>query len=321
MAIIITPQDIERVVAANPPDESLAMRYFSRRPLKNSAYVAVADIRREIGNVPVVRRGDSGIRPRMEGSVELIEPMPIELDDTFTAVQLDDYERASLAGRQQLLDEKLQQHLIIIRETTKALCIQAHSGKIDYAMKAGTGTIRYEVDYTSGGSRPVKNITNAKTLAALTIGDAIMAINTAVTTLRSQMVGGPVEHIASQDVFSAIVTLVAGQKAFNANTGDGYVEIGGFKVYLDSDSYVDIANNGSQTAKTLVGPLKLMSRAVNGGQSMPYCKIDDVVMREAVPFYSFTKDRTDQRGTDIFSKSKPFPLINTRAIVTTEFAA
>jgi hypothetical protein len=43
-------------------------------------------------------------------------------------------------------------------------------------------------------------------------------------------------------------------------------------------------------------------------------------MREAVPFYAFTKDRHDQRGADIFIKSKPFPLINTRGIVIMEFA-
>jgi hypothetical protein len=64
-----------------------------------------------------------------------------------------------------------------------------------------------------------------------------------------------------------------------------------------------------------------MIRAENAGQSLPYCKIDDVVLREAVPFYSFTKDRTDQRGTDIFSKSKPFPLVNVRGIKILQFAA
>jgi hypothetical protein len=63
-----------------------------------------------------------------------------------------------------------------------------------------------------------------------------------------------------------------------------------------------------------------MVRATDAGQSLPYCKIDDVVMREAVPFYAFTRDRPDQRGTDIFVKSKPFPLINTRGIVIMEFA-
>jgi hypothetical protein len=40
------------------------------------------------------------------------------------------------------------------------------------------------------------------------------------------MAGGPVELIAAPDLFSAIVTLVSSQKAFNANVGAGYVEEG-----------------------------------------------------------------------------------------------
>ncbi|MCL1812228.1 MAG: major capsid protein [Treponema sp.] len=316
--IMIRPEDIESVVAQNPPEESLAMEYFKRRPLKNSTFIAVEDIKREIGNVPVVRRGDSGIRPRMEASVELIEPMPIEIDDTFSAVELDEYERSSVAGRQQLVNEKLQQHLIIVRETTKALCVQAHSGKINYAMKSGASLVRYQVTYGDG---LIKNVPFAKTLAALNVGDLIEAISKGTVALHDQLVGGPVDIIAAQDVFTAIVSLIASQKSFNATVGNGEVTLGGFRILLDSDSYVDIATDGTKTNKKLVPSRKLMFRAVNGGQSMPYLKLDDVVLREAVPIYSFTKDRDDQRGTNIFTKSKPFPLINTRAIVTVEFAA
>jgi hypothetical protein len=314
--IIINPADIERVVAANPPTASNAMDYFKRRPLKNSAYIAVRDILREVGNVPVVQRGDTGIRPRQESSVDLIEPMPIELDDTFSAVELDEYERASLGGKQQLIDEKLANGLAIVRATTRALCIQAHQGKIDYMMKAGTALVRYEVTYGE-----VTKTSSSKTLANLTVGDIIGAVNTGVETLNAQYVGGPVEVIAARDLFSAIVTLVAGQKAFNASVGAGYVEIGGFKILLDTDSYTDINSGGVKSTKRLLGLRQLMIRAADAGQSLPYCKIDDVVMREAVPFYAFTKDRPDQRGADIFIKSKPFPLINTRGITIVEFAA
>jgi len=292
------------------------MNYFKRRPLKNSTHIAVADIKREVGNIPVVRRGDSGVRPKMEGSVELIEPMPIEIDDTFSAVELDEYERSSPAGQQQIVAEKLQQHLIIVRETTKALCIQAHSGKIDYAMKSGASLIRYTVTYGSG---TVTNVSAGKTLSSIDTGDLITAINLGINTLRGQNVGGPVEMIASQDVFTAVVKLVAGQKAFNSTVGDGWVEVGGFKILLDTDSYVDLGAGGTKTTKSLVASKKILFRAVNGGQSLPYLKLDDVMMREAVPLYSFTKDRPDQRGTDIFTKSKPFPLVNIKAFTTVEF--
>jgi hypothetical protein len=292
------------------------MDYFKRRPLKNSAYIAVRDILREVGNVPVVQRGDTGIRPRQESSVDLIEPMPIELDDTFSAVELDDYERASAGGKQQLIDEKLANGLAIVRATTRALCIQAHQGKIDYMMKAGTALVRYEVTYGT-----VTKKTSSKTLANLTVGDLISAINAGIETLNAQYVGGPVEVLAAQDLFTAIAAVVAGQKAFSAGVGAGYVEIGGFKILLDIDSYTDIAADGTKTAKRMLGPRQLMIRAADAGQSLPYCKIDDVVMREAIPFYAFTKDRPDQRGTDIFIKSKPFPLINTKGIALMEFAA
>ena len=314
--IFIRPEDIERVVAENPPDESLAMNYFKRRPLKNSTHIAVADIKREVGNVPVVRRGDSGVRPKLEGSVELIEPMPIEIDDTFSAVEMDEWERSSPAGQQQIVAEKLQQHLIIVRETTKALCIQAHSGKIDYAMKAGASLIRYEVTFGNG---IVKNVPSGKALSSIDVGDLITVVNLGINTLRGQNVGGPVEIIAAQDVFSAVVKLVAGQKAFNSTVGDGWVELGGFKILLDTDSYADLDTGGGKTIKNLVESKKLLFRAVNGGQSLPYLKLDDVMMREAVPLYSFTKDRPDQRGTDIFTKSKPFPLINIKALTTVSF--
>jgi hypothetical protein len=314
--IIINPADIERVVAANPPTASNAMDYFKRRPLKNSAYIAVRDILREVGNVPVVQRGDTGIRPRQESSVDLIEPMPIELDDTFSAVELEEYERASAGGKQQLVDEKLAAGLAVVRATTRALCVQAHQGKIDYMMKAGTSLVRYEVTYGT-----VTKTASAKTLANLAVGDVIGAINGGIETLNAQYVGGPVEVIAAQDLFSVIVTAVAGQKAFNATVGAGYVDIGGFRILLDTDSYTDIAPDGTKSARRLLGPRQMMIRATDAGQSLPYCKIDDVVMREAVPFYAFTKDRHDQRGTDIFIKSKPFPLINTKGITLVEFAA
>ncbi|MDR2663071.1 MAG: major capsid protein [Treponema sp.] len=314
--VIITPDDIERVVADNPAAPSNALDYFKRRPLKNSAYIAVRDILQEVGNIPVVRRGDTGIRPVSESGVNLIEPMPIEIDDTFSAVELDEYERSSQAGKQQLVQEKLQQHLTLIRATTKALCVQAHHGKIDYMMKAGAGLVRYQVTYGTGD---VEVIDNPIAPEDLTVGDLISAVSGGIKAMAASQVGGPVDIVVSADLFTVIANLVAAQKAFNSTVSPGYVDLAGFRFKLDNDSYVDQASGGTKTTKTLCDPGQLMIRAENAGQSLPYCKIDDVVLREAVPFYSFTKDRVDQRGTDVFSKSKPFPLINVRGIKIVQF--
>ena len=95
MPVIIRPNDIERIVGQNAPEESNAMNYFSNRPLKNSTHIAVAEIEAEYGNVPVIKRGALGVRPESGMSAKVIEPMPIEIDDTFSAVEVDDYERAT----------------------------------------------------------------------------------------------------------------------------------------------------------------------------------------------------------------------------------
>jgi hypothetical protein len=229
-------------------------------------------------------------------------------------VELDEYERSSPAGTQQLVQEKLQQHLTLIRATTRALCVQAHHGAIDYMMKAGASLVRYQVAYGE-----VEVIDNPYDPEELTVGHLISAVSGGIKALTASQAGGPIDIVVSADLFTVIANLVAGQKAFNAAVSPGYVDLAGFRFKLDNDSYVDQASGGTKTTKTLCGPGQMMIRAENAGQSLPYCKIDDVVLREAVPFYSFTKDRVDQRGTDVFSKSKPFPLINVRGIKNIQF--
>ena len=313
--IIINPQDIERIVAANPAPASNALAYFASRPCKNTCYAAVRDIQEQTGNIPVIRRGDAGYRPKASASVAVIEPMPIEIDDSFTAVELDDYERSTAQGRQQMIDDKLQQHLKIIRNTTRALAIQAHTGKIDYMMQSGGSLVRYEVDFGKVGA-----IASNVSMAALTIADLITSMNDAIDSMAAENVGGPVEFIASRDLFTAIVNAAANQKAYAISAAPGSITIGGFTVLMDNDSYTDVVS-GAKKTKGMLDKKQLLARATQAGQMMPYYKIDDVIMRQAVPFYSFAKDREDQRGVNIYTKSKPLPLINPKGIVITTFKA
>lgn len=140
--------------------------------------------------------------------------------------------------------------------------------------------------------------------------------------IKKNGVGGPVEFIAASDVFGAMIDVVTSKANLNAGSiGDGWVMIGQFKVYQDNDSYIDAASDGKKTAKSLCDDGEIVARALNAGQSMPFCKLDDTVQRNAVAFYTFSVDRDDHRGTDIFSKSKPFPCINIKGITWVKFAA
>jgi hypothetical protein len=316
MAIIIRPEDIERVIAENAPEDSNAMNYFTNRPLRNSTHIGVAELEAEYGNVPVIMRGGVGVRPESGVKITAIEPMPIEIDDIFTAVESDNYERSTGMGRQQIIDEKISNHLRVVRATTRALCAQAHRGSIDYMMQAGATMTRYQVNYGE-----VQGMNLTQTLATLTIDQLVIILQQMTAAIRDNGIGGPIEFIAASDVFQNIIRAAMNQKIFTVDTGPGSVKIAGFTILLDNDTWIDINPAGVKSTKSMMQPGELMARALNAGQKLPYLKIDDVVMNQAVPFYAFTKVRTDQRGEDLFVKSKPFPLINRRGIVFAQFAA
>lgn len=316
----ILQADIVRMQATKPENTSLAAAYFKQRPMLNSTHIAAAKIKKETGNIPVVGRGGPGVRPKHGAETMLIEPMPIEIDDTISAVELDNYERATELGKNQIIDEYTGEHYDMVRETMNALCCQAHHGKIDYMMKTENGLQRYVVEYGTAAEIAAMTISFGKKLSVLKYGDAVNFLSKLAQRVKANGVGGPVEFIAAGDVFSTFVELANKNNANNAIDGE-FVKIGKFKVYEDNDSYIDFDSSGNKIAKSLCAPGTICCRALNAGQSMPFLKIDDTVQRNAVPFYSFTVERNDHRGTDIYSKSKPFPIVNTKGIAWGSFEA
>jgi hypothetical protein len=182
-------------------------------------------------------------------------------------------------------------------------------------MQAGTKMSRYKVEYGD-----IQGVLLPENLAGLTIAKVIEILSKLTTAIRDNAIGGPIEFIASMDVFTAINSAAANQKLYAVVPGPGKSSIAGFEILQDNDTWFDIDESGNQTKKSMVEPLELMARAVNAGQKLVYLKLDDVVMNQAVPFYAFTKVRTDQRGEDLFVKSKPFPLINRKGIAIAKFA-
>lgn len=312
--ITIRREDIERVVGQMPENTSLARSYFGAGRMKNSTHISASSLKREYGNVPVVVRGDTGIMPKHGMDVTDIVPMPIEIDDKLRATEMDEYERASGEGKQQIIDEYLSQHADMVRETTNALCCQAHRGKIDYMMKAGSELVRYQVSYGE-----VKSFVFGKTLAAATMGDVVRYLSQLKTAISNNGVGGAVEFIAHPSVYSRLVDLLTAAKNTAAIRAD-HLLAGPYKVMEDADSYVDVAPDGTKTTRGLCENGEICCRAVNAGQKLVYLRLDDVVQREAVPIYSFTETGSGQRGMNLFTKSKPFPLVNTKGIAFGRFS-
>lgn len=311
--ITIRREDIERVVGQMPENTSLARKYFGAGKMKNSTHISVTSLKKEYGNVPVIMRGDTGIVPKHGMDVTDIVPMPIEIDDKLRATEMDEYERASEEGKQQIIDEYLNDHAIMVRETTNALCCQAHRGKIDYMMKAGAELIRYQVNYGEA-----KNLTFGKSLSSSTMGDVTRMLSQLKSVITKNGIGGAVEFIAHPAVYSHLTDLLTAAKNTQSIRED-HVLIGPYKVMEDVDSYVDVTPDGTKTTKSLCENGEICCRAVNAGQKLVYLRLDDVVQREAVPIYSFTETGSGQRGMNLYTKSKPFPLINTKGIAFGKF--
>ncbi|WP_147613857.1 major capsid protein [Treponema pectinovorum] len=318
----ILQADIVRMTATKPENTSLAAAYFKQRPMHNSTHIAASKIKKEIGNIPVVGRGGPGVRPKHGAETILIEPMPIEIDDTISAVDMDNYERSTELGKNQIIDEFTGEHYDMVRETMNALCCQAHRGKIDYMMKSEGGLQRYVVEFgTSAEISAMKEKSSTLKLSAATYADFVKILTGLSLKLKKNGVGGPVEFIAASNVYAKMLDAVAAKPNLAARIDGESLMVGQFKVFCDNDSYINVDSSGQKTTKSLCDDGEILCRALNAGQSMPFCKLDDTIQQNATPFYTFTVERQDHRGTDIYSKSKPLPLVNIRGIAWFEFLA
>ena len=244
-SIMIRREDVERVVAAQPANNSNARLYFSQIKMKNSTHIAASELLKEYGNVPVITRGDTGIVPQHGVNVSDIAPMPIEIDDKISAVQMDELERATEMGRNQIIDEYLAEHADMVRETINALCCQAHKGEIDYMMKSPDGKTRYRVKYGE-----VKKIVFPKTLSAATLGDVVSYLGQLRQVVVKNGVGGPGEFVVAADVYARFSDLLT-QANRPEMIRDGYLMVGSFKVLEDNDSYYDMDSGGNKITKSL----------------------------------------------------------------------
>jgi hypothetical protein len=306
--IVIKPEDTVRVIAALPPETSNARTYFQRVVNKNSDILAKSEIMSTVGNIPVISTGETGVRPAYGATLDYVRPMSVDIDDNFTAAEESEFERATSLGQQQMIDDRLARWAQLVRNTTKALCAQAHKGAINYMMKSGNALVRYQVSYGT-----VAVITSAVQISAVTTEQLIGFLEALNAKINENGVGGAIDYVCSSAWYAKIIELTSNQTKLNATVGDGYIDFAGYRIRRDNDTYKDDVS-GTPTVKRMLGDNELIARAKDAGQALYFMKIDDVVQRAAVPLYAFTKVRHDQRGTDLFVKSKPFPLINVKGL-------
>ena len=166
----------------------------------------------------------------------------------------------------------------------------------------------------------VEKVSFTRKISQLTLGLAVQNLSAIKQLTVDQGVGGPGEFVACAAFYAKMIDLLAAANK-TESVKDGWLQIGPYKVLEDNDSYVDTAKNGTKTTKGICGAREVVYRALNAGQKLCYLRLDDVVQKAAVPIYSFTEKESGQRGMKLYTKSKPFPLVNVKGLAYGTFAA
>lgn len=282
------------------------------RRVHPSSSIRIDEISKIAKAVPVVMRGSMPVSIGSEhGSINKIEPQPIDVVDSITGAELNDLKNYDGTSQDLWLESKMLFARDTIKMTSEALCIQSLSGTINFPMKTDSGLEEYEIKFGD-----VLLVTPTKKLneSDATIKDVFSTIRSMKRKLKENGRGGAIVYKASPDVFDKIVELAdkyVQTGSLVVKVEEDSVIVGGFKIVAFDEQYYD------PKTKTLVngignGKLKAISKA---GFAFRYLALDDIdAGLKAIPLFSKPIKREIPSGWIINTMSKPLPIPDPKGI-------
>ena len=313
---IVTEKRVSEALNALPPAESPVMdKYYPakvRRP-HPSAFIRIDEIARIAKAVPVVLRGSTPVNiGDGEGSINMIEPQPIDVTDPISGADLNNIKHFDGTSQKVWLENRMLFARDTIRATSEALSIQSLSGEISFAMKTEDGMDTYTVKFGS----PLSYAPSKKISASDADVTTLLQISRGMKRKIKKNGGGTkVEFECAPGVFDKIVALT---KEVSAGSGikiehDGdTVTIAGFKYSSFDAEYYD-PKSKTYKAGITEGVMKAVAR--DGGFAFRYLALDDVdAGLKPLPLYAKPIKRELPSGWIINTMSKPLPIPNPSAI-------
>jgi len=268
-------------------------------------------------NQPVVRRG-SGSQPITGGggSIDYIEPQPVNPSRFISGADLNNLKTANASTLQQEIDNIIDELRRACRVTAEALAIQALTGSINYWMRAEGGALEpYEVDFGSIGNASAA-VAKKFDADGAKISDVVKGIAGVLEVLKKRKVdGNDVAIFSGFDVFAVLCDLAGAQSnASIAQASASGINIGGgFTIQLLGSSYTNLKTN----ALVPVVPAKnLLVVDRQAGHKMIYAGLDSVPADgQALPFYADYEETKDPSGVKVIGEAKPLPVVNVQGIV------
>jgi len=279
--------------------------------------IGVRDFGFNPGNIPVVRRGTIAYPlSGSDGSVNFIEPQPVNPSRFISGADLNNLRAANESTIQQEVDNIIDELRRACRVTAEALAVQSLSGKISYWMRSGGGTLEsYEVEYGTIGDATSK-ITKKFDATGAKISDVVRGIAGVLDVLKARKVdGNDVAIFSGFDVFAVLCDLAGAQS--NASvaqaTANGISIGGGFTIQLLASTYTNLS---SKAAIPVVPVKHILVIDKQAGHKMIYAGLDSIgAGQQALPFYADYEETKNPSGVNVIAESKPLPVANVQGIV------
>ena len=303
---------IAEVVKTLPPLKTKVVdEVYTRRVNHPFPQIGIKEVQDVTGAVPVVRRGAPGV-PVSGGdsSITYIEPQPIKVTDSVTAVDANNLKSMGSQGYRAFMAQKLDILRRKIRATTEALAAQSLTGKISYPIRLESGqNDTYEVDFGSPLS-----YTPSSTWDSASLKDIYNQLVDIEAVLQEEGIAQNVTFWAGK---SAFMELVGKVQDLNTNTVPK-PEVNGNKINLFGYT-IEMVNQKYRlpdgTLKPVVPDNQLVAFDKSAGFTLFYLAVDNFKAGlQAVPMFISSYQTQDGSSFVIQAESKPLPVPIVKAI-------
>jgi hypothetical protein len=307
----LTPSKIKDYIKSSPArPRTITKELYSKDVATHPSPVySYADIRETTGNVPLVLRGgEPYVIADGTATYNFIEPQPISIAETLSAVDLSNMLALGQTSIEKTLKEKINRFRKIILDTIEALAIQSLNGKIDYQLKTNAGYEAFTIQFGE-----VENITPDNKPES--VEDFYNVLTDANDKLQEKGYGQNIICYAGKTAFAKIVE-IAGKyqgKVF-IEFKDGGVNIGGYHIKPVNSGYKD--RDGKFVRAIPDNKIKMIDKSAPF--RLRYLAIDDVrAGLQATPIFIAKKI---DRNITLEAQSKPLVIPVPDAIIDIEVA-
>lgn len=279
--------------------------------------IAVSDITKVTGAVPVVSRGGMSIPLSGDNSMATyVEPLPVRVHDDITPVELNNLKLAAPQTLEQWARRKQEAIRLTARKTGNVLAAQAvFDGLIDYPLLQNNGSyVRYKVSYGDVLEQAVAaaekwNHADASLMVIYKM------LEDMATALDDAGYGGTKVTFAGKNAFAQVLVLIeATDKPKIPITihSDGSINLGGHAIIKMAETYPD-PDKGSAQSKIDPGQIRMVTK---GNTALFYGPIDDLDANlQAMPLFIKPIKVDNPSKYTLVGESKPLPAVAPKATI------